>query len=124
MAAPRVFKPEFRISIAKRILDGESVSSLSDKYKIKRSILYRWRDLLRDQGAAGFGRPRGPRPGFSKSGKGVVGASTDADHKIAELERRLGRLAMENDFLKRAFRRVKEARSKNNAPGEARCTEK
>jgi transposase len=124
MAAPRVFKPEFRISIAKRILDGESVSSLSDKYKIKRSILYRWRDLLRDQGSAGFGRPRGPRPGFGKSSKALAGASTTADQKIAELERRLGRLAMENNFLKRAFKRVKEARSKNNAAGEARCTEK
>jgi hypothetical protein len=33
-------------------------------------------------------------------------------------------MALENDFLKRAFKRVKEARSKNSAPGEARCTEK
>lgn len=56
MAEYRVFKAEFRISLAQPILDGESVSSLSGKYKIKRSILYRWRDLLRDQGAAGFHR--------------------------------------------------------------------
>jgi transposase-like protein len=91
------------ISVAQRILDGESVSSLSGKYKIKRSILYRCRDLLRDQGAAGFGRPRGPRPGNGKSMKTVAGASTDADQKVAELERRLSRLALENDFFKRAF---------------------
>jgi len=122
MAAYRVFKAEFRISIAQRILDGESVSSLSGKYKIKRSILYRWRDLLRDQGAAGFHRRRGPKPGGSS--KVVAGSSAAADQRIAELERRLGRLALENDFLRRAFKRVKEARSKNNAPGEARCTEK
>jgi transposase-like protein len=122
MAAYRVFKAEFRISIAQRILDGESVSSLSGKYKIKRSILYRWRDLLRDQGAAGFNRRRGPKPGTSS--KAVAGTSTDAEQRIAELERRLGRLALENDFLRRAFRRVKEARSKSNASGEARCTEK
>jgi hypothetical protein len=50
--------------------------------------------------------------------------TTAADRRIAELERRIGRLAMENDFLARAFKRVKEARSKNSAPGEARCTEK
>jgi hypothetical protein len=31
-------------------------------------------------------------------------------------------MALENDFLRRAFKRVKEARSKNSAPGEARCT--
>jgi transposase len=94
MAAVRVFKAEFRISIAQRILDGESVSSLRSKHKIKRSILYRWRDLLRDQGAAGFSRPRGRPPGTSS--KAVAGASTGAEQKIAELERRLGRLAMEN----------------------------
>jgi transposase len=122
MAEYRVFKAEFRISLAQPILDGESVSSLSGKYKIKRSILYRWRDLLRDQGAAGFHRRRGPKPGTSN--QAVVEVSTDPDKKIAELERRLGRLALENDFLRRAFKRVKEARSKNSAPGEARCTEK
>ena len=122
MAAYRVFKAEFRISIAQRILNGESVVVAERNYKIKRSILYRWRDLLRDQGVAGFHRPRGPKPSGSR--KAVIGSSADADQRIAELERRLGRLALENDFLRRAFKRVKEARSKNNASGEARCTEK
>ena len=42
--AARVFKVEFRIAVAQRILNGESVSSLSNQYKIKRSVLYRWRD--------------------------------------------------------------------------------
>jgi transposase-like protein len=121
MAGPRVFKAEFRISIAQRILNGESVGSLSDRYKIKRSVLYRWRDLLRDQGADGFHRPRGPKPGQMKP---VVGASASSEQRIAELEQRLGRLALENDFLRRAFRRVKAARSNNNASGETRCTEK
>ena len=122
MAAARVFKVEFRIAVAQRILNGESVSSLSNQYKIKRSVLYRWRDLYRDKGKAGFGRPRGPRPGATA--QRVSEPSTSADERIVELERRLGRMAMENDFLRRAFKRVKEARSKNNAPGETRCTEK
>jgi hypothetical protein len=56
--------------------------------------------------------------------KAVIGASASSEQRIAELERRLGRLALENDFLRRAFKRVKEARLKNSAPGEARCTEK
>ena len=122
MAAARVFKVEFRIAVAQRILNGESVSSLSNQYKIKRSVLYRWRDAYRDKGKAGFGQPRGPRRG-AKS-RAIAKASTTAEERIAELERRLGRMALENDFLKRAFKRVKEARSKSNAPGEARCTAK
>jgi transposase len=122
MAAARVFKVEFRIAVAQRILNGESVSSLSSQYKIKRSVLYRWRDAYREKGKAGFGQPRGPRPGAKRNA--MANSSTTAEERIAELERRLGRMALENDFLKRAFRRVKEARSKSNAPGEARCTEK
>jgi hypothetical protein len=33
--AARVFNVEFRIAVAQRILNGESVSSLSNQYKIK-----------------------------------------------------------------------------------------
>jgi transposase-like protein len=125
MAGARVFRVEYRIAVARRILNGESVTALSNELKIKRSVLYRWRDAYRDQGAAGLSRPNGRPPGattraVSKMGDGVVAA----DQKIAELERRLGRMALENDFLRRAFKRVKAARSKSSAPGEARCTEK
>ena len=120
--ATRVFKVEIRIAVAQRILNGESVSSLSSQYKIKRSILYRWRDAYREKGTAGFGQPRGPKPGAKRNA--LAKPSTTADERIVELERRLGRMALENDFLRRAFKRVKEARSKSNAPGEARCTEK
>jgi transposase-like protein len=117
--AARVFKVEFRIAVAQRILNGESVSSLSSQYKIKRSVFYRWRDAYRKKGKAGFGWPR---PGAKRTA--IAKPSTTADERIVELERRLGRMALENDFLRRAFKRVKEARSKNNALGEARCTEK
>ena len=125
MAGARVFRVEFRIAVARRILNGESVSALSNELKIRRAVLYRWRDAYREYGEAGLNRPKGRPPGatakaVSKASAGAVAA----DQKIAELERRLGRMALENDFLRRAFKRVKEARSKNSAPGEARCTEK
>jgi transposase len=125
MAAARVFTVEFRVAVAERILNGESVSALSNELKIKRSVLYRWRDWYREQGVAGLSRRKGrpPRnPVIAVSQPSVHAAA--ADQRVAELERRLGRLALENDFLRRAFKRVKEARSKNNAAGETRCTEK
>ena len=121
--AARVFSVEFRSAIAQRILNGESVLALATEFKIKRSILYRWRDAYRSAGKDGFrktwGRPRG-----STTQVKIKPGMTAADRRIAELERRIGRLSMENDFLARAFKRVKEARSKNSASGEARCTEK
>ena len=85
MAAARVFKVEFRIAVAQRILNGESVSSLSSQYKIKRSVLYRWRDAYPDKGRAGFGQPRGPRPGVKRNA--IVNPSITAEERIAELER-------------------------------------
>ena len=125
MAGARVFRVEYRIAVARRILNGESVSALSSELRIKRAVLYRWRDAYREHGEAGLNRPKGRPPGATTKARSKASAGTvAADQKIAELERRLGRMALENDFLKRAFKRVKEARSKNSAPGEARCTEK
>ncbi|MGB8988268.1 MAG: helix-turn-helix domain-containing protein [Candidatus Sulfotelmatobacter sp.] len=122
--AARVFSVEFRSAIAQRILNGESVQALSAEFKIKRSVLYRWRDAYRFSGKDGFKKTRGRPPGSLTRGVKAKPGTTAADQRIAELERRLGRLTMENDFLARAFKRVKEARSKNSASGEPRCTEK
>ncbi len=122
--AARVFSVEYRSTVAQRILNGESVSALSVELKIKRSVLYRWRDAYRTAGKDGFKKTRGRPPGTPSLPRKAKPGATEAEQRIAELERRLGRLTMENDFLARAFKRVKEARSKNNASGEARCTEK
>lgn len=123
--AARVFSVEFRCAVAQRILNGESVMALHAELKIKRSVLYRWRDAYRKFGQDGFKKTRGRPPGAAAA---IVAqpdpAAIAADRRVAELERRLGRLAMENDLLAGAFKRVKEARSKSNAAGEARCTEK
>ena len=121
--AARVFSVEFRSAIAQRILNGESVLALATEFKIKRSILYRWRDAYRLAGKDAFRKTRG-RPRGSTTQVKTKPGMTGADRRIAELERRIGRLSMENDFLARAFKRVKEARSNNSASGEARCTEK
>jgi len=129
MAGARVHTSEFRISVAERMRDGESVSGLSKELKIRRSVLYRWREIFHQEGAEGLKRSKGRPPGgavrppMAETKAGTVTA-TASDRKVAELERRLGQMALENDFLRRAFKRVKEARSKNSAPGEARCTEK
>src|ERR1700691_1397697 len=121
--AARVFSVEFRSAIAQRILNGESVLALATEFKIKRSILYPWRDAYRLAGKDGFRKTRG-RPRGSTTQVKLSAGMTAADRRIAELELRIGRLSMENDFLARAFKRVKEAHSKNSASGEARCTEK
>ena len=60
----RVFTKEFKEGVVQRILRGESVSALQGEFRIKRSILYRWRDAYHKEGVAGLQRPVGrPPPG-------------------------------------------------------------
>jgi transposase len=116
----RVFSREFKESVAQRILNGESVSSLYHQLQIKRSVLYRWRDAYRKEGAMGFhavGRPPGiPASPGSKAGP------EEAAQRIAELERKIGQQSLDLDFLRRAFKRVKESRQKNTAAGATAST--
>ena len=127
MATNRVFTPEFRLSVVERVRKGETVRALSQELNIRRTLLYRWCDSYRREGIAGIDRGAGRPPqqiNRVTTPKRRTDSAEVARSKIAELERRLGRMALENDFLKRAFKRVKEARSKNNAPVDAHCTEK
>lgn len=126
-AANRVFTPQFRLATVKRVLKGEKVTTLCQELKIGRSALYRWCDSYRREGIAGIERGTGrPIRGMNQAAvpKRTVDSEEIARYKIAELERRLGRMTLENDFLKRAFKRVKDAHSKSSMPGGAPCTEK
>jgi len=112
----RVFSPEFKKSVAQRILGGESVSSLHHELDIKRAILYRWRDVYRKEGVAGFERPRGRPPGSAAAPRSAVDPE-GAAKRIADLERKIGQQTLDLDFLQRAFRRLKETRRKNTETG-------
>jgi transposase-like protein len=85
---------------------GENVCALARELKIKRKLLYDWRDKLRRLGPAGL-RGRG-RPARSSVVEPLAPAATedDAARRIAELERTIGRQQMELDFFQRALRRV------------------
>jgi len=108
-AKNRVFSPEFKKSLAQRILNGESVSALSQELDVKRAVLYRWRDTYRKEGPAGFERPVGRPPGRAVA-PGPRTAPEAAQRRIAELERKIGQQTLDLDFLRRAFKRLKESR--------------
>ena len=119
----RVFSPEFRIGVVKRILAGESVSKIHRELGIKRSVLYRWRDAYGAEGEAGLqhavGRPPGvpnpaPKPGASEA--------DGLRAQIAALERKVGQQAVQLDFFKRAFKRVKESSQTNASAGATAST--
>ena len=120
----RVFTREFKQGVAQRILNGESVSALHQEFQIKRSVLYRWRDAYREEGAAGLQRPVGRPPGVPNPPRPLASPADAAARRVAELERKIGQQALDIDFLRRAFKRVKESRRKNIETGATASTER
>ena len=119
----RVFSAEFRVQAAQRILQGESVSKLHHELDIKRSMLYRWRDTYRKEGAAGLARAVGRPPGTANPApKPGASAEEALRQQIAALERKIGQQAVQLDFFKRAFKRVKESSQASGSAGATAST--
>ena len=118
----RIFSPEYRVAVAKRIQSGEPVLALSRELGIARQVLYRWRDAYRKNGKSGVSGSIGHRrPRAAAAGKS---GSERAERHVAELERKVGQQALQIDFLRRAFKRVKELRQESSAPGGTASTER
>ena len=122
----RIYSVEFKQGVVRRILKGESVNALHLELGIKRSVLYRWRDAFQKEGAAGlrprYGRPPvilSPPPGEAHA---EIVYAEDAARKIGEMERKIGQQAMDIDFLRRAFKRVKDSRPNNTDSGATAST--
>lgn len=120
----RIFSSEFRLRVAQRIEQGESVSKLYHEFGIKRSVLYRWRDRYRKDGAAGLERPAGRPPGVPDPAKPKPGVSAEEAlrQQIAVLERKVGQQALQLDFFKRAFKRVNESDQTSGGAGATAST--
>ena len=120
----RVFSQEFKANVAQRILNGESVTALHQELQIRRSVLYRWRDAYRKEGAAGFERRVGRPPGVAVARGPTADPAAAAAQRIAELERKIGQQSLDLDFLRRACKRVKESRQNSIGSGATASTER
>jgi transposase-like protein len=114
----RVFSPEVKLSTVKRILAGEDIRKLARELKVRRTFLYRWKDLYRKGGAAAFQRQRGrPRNSGADRPGGPIDDLTAAKKRIADLERKIGQQELELDFFQRALRQVGAKRRSSGGPG-------
>jgi transposase-like protein len=110
---------EFKLAAVKRTINGEKTTAVARELGVHRSVLFRWRKRYRGLGPD---RLRGPgRPSREEALKPRQPTSTD---RIAELERLAGQQALEVDFLRRAFKRVKELRRQSSTPGGTASTER
>lgn len=87
MAKRRSFTPEFKAKVVLEILfEDKSMAQASREYGIKDSVLSRWKQEFIERSPEVFER------GTSRD---------DRDERIAELERMVGRLAMELEMSKK-----------------------
>lgn len=98
----RTFSPQFKVDAVMDLLIGtKSASEICRERNITDKLLYRWKNELLEQLPSIFERERG------------TGAENEQQQRIAELERMVGRLALENEVLKNAASWRAEHRARN-----------
>lgn len=90
----RKFSREFKIKVVKAYESGVSGVELSRQFELHPNVIYAWsREYRRD-----------PAKAFQDDHSD---SREVQDQRIAELERMVGRLTLENDFLKKALSHAK-----------------
>lgn len=118
----RVYSLEFKVEAVGRMCAGENVSALSRILDVPRTMLYYWLDQYREHGVE---RLRAPgRPTFEESVTLKLSPVEETAKRVIELERKVGQQSLEVDFLRKAFKRVKESRQKNIEAGGTASTER
>lgn len=126
------FSQEFKVAAVERMLAGANVCALAKELDVLRKDLYVWRDRYRTGGPEAL-RPgkRGPKPKGSGAAAPPAAASSPspsgpplekdelaaARTRIAELERKVGRQALELDFFQKALQHFKSARQPDDGLG-------
>jgi transposase-like protein len=105
------YSSDFKLAAVEKARTAPSIPALSRQLGVHNSQIYRWLRLYAGEGANGLCKRSGP-----------AGRVSDPEAKIAELERKVGQQAMDLDFLRRAFRRVKESRPNSDSSGATAST--
>jgi transposase-like protein len=87
-----VYSRDLRIAAMRALDGGATTGEVARKYQVSPHLLDRWRGEWRAKGDLAF-------PGIGRRGASLP--AVDDARRIAELERKIGQLTMENDFLKK-----------------------
>ena len=113
--ARAVYSRDLKIAAMRALDAGATTSEIARKYQVSPHLLERWRGEWRAKGDLAF-------PGIGRRGASLP-AVEDA-RRIAELERKIGQLTMENDFLKKALQHLREQAPPAVVNGEAASSKK
>src|SRR5438309_9663853 len=94
-----VYSRDLKITVMRALDVGSTTTEVARKYQLSPKLLERWRGEWRAKGELAF-------PGTGRRGAGLQ--ELDDARRIAELERKIGQLTMENDFLKKALQHFRD----------------
>ena len=97
--ARSVYSRDLKIATMRALDAGSGTSEIARKYQLSPKLLERWRGEWRAKGESAF-------PGTGRRGADLP--AVDEARRIAELERKIGQLTMENDFLKKALQHFRD----------------
>jgi transposase-like protein len=112
--ARTVYSRELKIAAMRALDAGETGGQVARRLEVSPKLLERWRAEWRARGEQAF-------PGKGNRQRGEV--PTD-EQRVAELERKIGQMTMENDFLKKALLHFREHHPPGVVSGAAVCTGK
>jgi transposase len=98
----RVFTREFKLAAVKELESGKPLAYVARQLEVHPNVLHRWHRQFKKQ----------PTKAFSGHGRRML-----VESREAELERKIGQLTMENDFLKRLLRGFEEQQGAVNGGG-------
>ena len=87
----RSFSKEFKLKVLREVDAGKSQAQTAREYQLTETSIYKWRQQYAKYKAKAF------------AGRGR--AYTD-EARMSELERKVGQLTMENDFLKKLLQQL------------------
>ena len=96
--ARTIYSRDLKIAAMRALDTGSTAGEIARKYQLSPKLLERWRGEWRARGESAF-------PGIGRSAD--LPALDDA-RRVAELERKIGQLTMENDFLKKAWQHFRD----------------
>ena len=116
MDLPRaVYSRELKIAAMRALDAGSTQGEIARKYQVSPKLLEHWRSEWRAKGDLAF-------PGIGRRGASLP--AVDDARRIAELERKIGQLTMENDFLKKALQHFREHHPPAVVSGADACLKK
>ena len=112
--ARRIYSRDLKVAAMQEIDSGRTITAVARQLELSPTLLERWRGEWKARGEMAF-------PGV---GRRSVPTGLSELKRMAELERKIGQLTMENDFLKKALQHFRELHPPSVVNGEAACLKK